>query len=118
MSEQLLPQSSQPSELLHIRRLVKQLNSEYQAMRSERHRLAQWEEEQDFSILGEIEVFAAKIQGYAGQIMAQTFESRSMRSLIILKTLSCLKLIISRIGISPRVTNTIKLKAMLKLKTI
>ncbi|BAU11898.1 hypothetical protein LEP3755_24220 [Leptolyngbya sp. NIES-3755] len=72
MNKRLLSQPS--SDLIHISKLVEQLNLDYQAMRSQRHQLAQWEEDQDFSILGEIELFATKIQGYASQVMTQNFQ--------------------------------------------
>lgn len=87
MSEQLLSQSSQPSDLIHIRKMVEQLNADYRAMRSERHRLAQWEEEQNFSILGEIEIFATKIQGYASQIVNQNLRESIDEMIVHLREL-------------------------------
>jgi hypothetical protein len=74
MSEQLLSRSSD-LELVHIRKRIEQLNTDYQLLKSERHRLTEWEEDQPFSILGEIEVFTTQIQGYAYQILSQKMRS-------------------------------------------
>lgn len=86
MSEQLVSRSSTPN-LVHIRKRVEQLNADYQAMRSERHRLAQWEEDQEFSILGEIEIFTTQIQGYAHQILAEKLRSSIEESIEQLKAI-------------------------------
>ncbi len=54
----------------HIERLTQAINLAYQAMRDERHQLAQWEATQEFSILGELELLTTTLQGYAGQLIA------------------------------------------------
>ena len=54
----------------HIQRLTQAINLAYQAMRDERHRLAQWEATQTFSILGELELLTTTLQGYAGHLIA------------------------------------------------
>ena len=41
----------------HIRLLSSQLDEMYQGMKAERSAIARWEEEQEFSILGVIELF-------------------------------------------------------------
>jgi hypothetical protein len=38
-------------------------------MWDERHQLAIWEEDQEFSLLGEVELLTIDLQGYAGQIL-------------------------------------------------
>jgi hypothetical protein len=57
------------SESEHICLLSAQLYEMYQEMKTERNALARWEEEQEFSILGVIELFSTDIQGYAEQIL-------------------------------------------------
>jgi hypothetical protein len=58
----------------HIQRLTQAINLAYQAMRDERHRLAQWEAAQEFSILGELELLTTSLQGYAGQLINDRWE--------------------------------------------
>jgi hypothetical protein len=56
-----------------MRRIQKRsqaVNVAYQSAYSERHRLALWEEDQDLSILGELEILTSQIQGYAGRIVS------------------------------------------------
>lgn len=48
--------------------LVNQLIIIYKNTEYERKQLIQWEEEQEFTILGVIELFTAEIRGYAFQI--------------------------------------------------
>lgn len=86
MSEQLLSRSSD-LELVHIRKRIEQLNTDYQALKSERHQLAEWEEEQPFSILGEVELFTTQIQGYAHQILSQKIRSSIEETIQHLKSI-------------------------------
>ena len=55
--------------LAHLHRFTQQVNVTYQAMHDERVRLALWEDDQDISILGEVELLTTQLQGYAGQIL-------------------------------------------------
>lgn len=55
-----------------IRLLSMQLNEMYKEMKAERSKIARWEEEQEFSILGVIELFSTDIQGYAEQAILKT----------------------------------------------
>jgi hypothetical protein len=57
----------------HIRFLSTQLDSLYQSLREERLKIAHWEENQEFSILGVLELFATEIQGYVEQIKLRHF---------------------------------------------
>lgn len=59
-----------PPAIAHIQLLSDQLDDLYRAMRDERRAIAQWEEDQEFSILGVLELFSGDIQGYAQQILA------------------------------------------------
>jgi hypothetical protein len=56
--------------LEHIRLLSIQLDELYRSTKTERRSIAQWEEEQEFSILGTIEIFSDDIQGYVEQIIS------------------------------------------------
>lgn len=58
-----------PSDQAHIRLLSTQLDQQYQVMKAERSAIADWEEDQEFSILGVIELFSTEIQGYAEQVL-------------------------------------------------
>jgi hypothetical protein len=61
---------------LRIQKRSQAVNAAYQAARQERQKLALWEEDQDFSVLGELELLTSHIQGYAGRIAnGQVFES-------------------------------------------
>ena len=56
--------------LAHIQVLSEQLNQIYQAMKVEQQTIAHWEEEQEFSILGVMELFSSDIQGYVEQLLS------------------------------------------------
>ncbi|MGH2413747.1 MAG: hypothetical protein ACRDEA_08655 [Microcystaceae cyanobacterium] len=55
----------------YIERVLKQLLIDYQQTKEERHQIALWEETQEFTILGVIEIFTTDIRGYASQIIAR-----------------------------------------------
>ncbi len=61
--------------LEHIRLLSIQLDQIYRSMKAERQAIAQWEEDQDFSILGTLEIFSDDIQGYVEQIISNQMTS-------------------------------------------
>ena len=54
----------------YIEQILKQLLTDYQKTKEERHQIALWEESQEFTILGVIEIFTTDIRGYAFQIIA------------------------------------------------
>lgn len=58
-----------------IRLLSMQLDEMYKQMKAERNKIAHWEEEQEFSILGVIELFSTDIQGYAEQALLNTSDT-------------------------------------------
>jgi hypothetical protein len=68
-SRESLAISVAPS-LVHIQVLSEQLNQIYQAMKAERQTISRWEEEQEFSILGVMELFSSDIQGYVEQLLS------------------------------------------------
>ena len=53
----------------YIEQILNQLLIDYQNIRLEREKIALWEENQEFSILGIIEVLTDDIRGYAFQII-------------------------------------------------
>jgi hypothetical protein len=59
----------------HIRLLSIQLDQLYRSMKAERQAIAQWEEEQEFSIIGTLEIFSDDIQGYVEQIISNQITS-------------------------------------------
>jgi hypothetical protein len=56
--------------LVYIQVLSEQLNQIYQAMKSERQAIVLWEEDQEVSILGVMELFSSDIQGYVEQLLS------------------------------------------------
>ena len=67
--EHLSAQFPNASAQAHIRLLSTQLDEQYQAMKAERSAIANWEEDQEFSILGVLELFSTEIQGYAERVL-------------------------------------------------
>lgn len=53
----------------YIDYVLKQLVTDYQKTKEERRKLALWEESQEFTILGIIEMFTTDIRGYTFQIL-------------------------------------------------
>jgi hypothetical protein len=72
-SDSLSTSTSIDVEIHHICLLSKQLDILYQTCQAERIAIAQWEEDQDFSILGVLELFSTEVQGYAEQLKHQKF---------------------------------------------
>ncbi|MBD2206258.1 hypothetical protein H6G33_19215 [Calothrix sp. FACHB-1219] len=64
-----MPKKSQIAKQ-YISNVLQQLLIDYKNTREERRKIAIWEESQDFSILGEIEIFTTDIEGYASQVIA------------------------------------------------
>jgi hypothetical protein len=60
--------------IAHMRLLSSQLDRLYREMKPERKAIGQWEEDQEFSILGILEVFASDIQGYVEQLETPTLD--------------------------------------------
>jgi hypothetical protein len=54
--------------ITHMQLLSAQIDELYRAMKEERKRLSQWEDDRDFSILGTLELFSSDIQGYVETI--------------------------------------------------
>jgi hypothetical protein len=54
--------------IIHMQLLSTQMNEQYRQMKDERKVLSRWEEEQEFSILGMLELFSGDIQGYVETI--------------------------------------------------
>jgi hypothetical protein len=79
-------------EVLHIGLLSEQLDLLYQATREEQIAIARWEEDQNFSILGVIELFATEIQGYVEQIRLNHFVDPIVQSVNYLRQLNVFKI--------------------------
>lgn len=71
----------------YIEQILNQLLIDYQNTQSEREQIAQWEENQEFSILGIIEVLTDEIRGYAFQIISNQLLTKSQDIINQLNTL-------------------------------
>jgi hypothetical protein len=80
------------TESRHISLLSEQLDTLYKALKAERLAIAQWEEDQDFSILGVLELFSSEVQGYAEQIKLAQFTSPLAHSIDHLRQLNLFKI--------------------------
>jgi hypothetical protein len=74
--------------IARMQSLSSQLDRLYREMRSERRAIAQWEETQDYSILGVIELFSSDIQGYVAQLEAQPSMGNPVTTLVHLRKLN------------------------------
>jgi conjugal transfer/entry exclusion protein len=72
----------------YIEQILNQLLMDYQNTQREREKIASWEENQKFSILGIIEVLTDEIRGYAFQVITDKYSSNTQD---ILKQLNSLK---------------------------
>jgi hypothetical protein len=74
---------------VYIEQILNQLLIDYQNTRLEREKIALWEENQKFSILGIIEVLTDDIRGYAFQVITDKYSSNAQD---ILNQLNSLKI--------------------------
>jgi hypothetical protein len=74
--------------IAHMRLLSAQLDHLYRDMKAERRAIAQWEEDQDFSILGVLELFSSDIQGYVAQLETHDIVSHQESALTHLRRLN------------------------------
>ncbi len=74
--------------IAHMRLLSNQLDRLYREMKPERKAIGQWEEDQEFSILGILEVFASDIQGYIEQLETPTLTTSPSATLTHLRQLN------------------------------
>jgi hypothetical protein len=65
----------------HIQYLTQQVNPLHQSCRADRIKLADWEDDQPFSILGELEVLASTLQGYAGRFSDDRLDATAIADL-------------------------------------
>jgi hypothetical protein len=73
----------------HIQHLAQQINPLYQSCRNDRIKLADWEDDglrptvghRPFSILGELEILASTLQGYAGQFTHDRLDASAIADL-------------------------------------
>jgi hypothetical protein len=74
--------------IAHMRLLSSQLDRLYREVQPERKAIGQWEEDQEFSILGVLEVFASDIQGYVAQLETPTIDTSPSVALTHLRQLN------------------------------
>jgi hypothetical protein len=73
----------------HIQHLAQQINPLHQSCRADRIKLADWEDDglrptgghRPFSILGELEILASHLQGYAGQFTHDRLDATAIADL-------------------------------------
>jgi hypothetical protein len=75
--------------LAYIEKILNQLLKDYQSTKLEREKIALWEETQEFSILGTIEVLTDDIRGYSFQVINNNSIAKSQE---ILNELNKLKI--------------------------
>jgi hypothetical protein len=80
------------TESCHISLLSEQLDTLYQSSKAERLAIAQWEEDQEFSILGVLELFSTEVQGYAEQLKLGQFTLPSTHSVNHLRQLNLFRI--------------------------
>jgi hypothetical protein len=78
--------------ITHMQLLSAQVDELYRAMKEERKRLSQWEDDQDFSILGTLELFSSDIQGYVETIALNQPTIPSTEALKHLRNLNAFQL--------------------------
>ena len=62
---------------IYIERILNQLLIDYQNNQQERAKMSKWEENQEFSILGIIELLTDDIRGYAFQVITNNFSANT-----------------------------------------
>ena len=67
--------------LAYIEKILNQLLKDYQNTKLEREKIALWEETQEFSVLGTIEVLTDDIRGYSFQIINNNSIDKSQEML-------------------------------------
>ena len=88
MERMISPMKLQTSTTIdRITLLSEQLDQLYRSMKAERQAIALWEEEQPFSILGVLELFAGDIQGYGEQLISHSIVMNPNEDLLRLRKL-------------------------------
>ena len=88
MERMISPMKLQTSTTIdRITLLSEQLDQLYRSMKTERQAIAQWEEEQSFSILGVLELFSGDIQGYVEQLISSSIAMNTEDDLLQLRKL-------------------------------
>ncbi len=76
----------------YIEQILNQLLIKYQNTQLEREKIALWEENQEFSILGIIEIFTDDIRGYAFQVITKNISINAQNILNELEKLKILEI--------------------------
>jgi hypothetical protein len=78
--------------ITHMQLLSTQMDQLYRTMKDERKAIAQWEDDQEFSILGTLELFSGDIQGYVETIALNSQTISSAEVLTHLRKLNAFQL--------------------------
>lgn len=78
--------------ITHMQLLSDQMDELYRTMKDERKALSQWEDNQEFSILGTLELFSSDIQGYVETIALNQPTIPSTEALTHLRNLNAFQL--------------------------
>jgi hypothetical protein len=78
--------------ITHIQLVSTQMDELYRTMKDERKEIAQWEDDQEFSILGTLELFSGDIQGYVETIALNSQTISSAEVLTHLRKLNAFQL--------------------------
>ena len=76
----------------YLKQVLNQLLIDYQNNQPERAKMAEWEESQEFSILGIIEFLTDDIRGYAFQVITNNFSAKAQDLLNELNKLKILEI--------------------------
>jgi hypothetical protein len=78
--------------ITHMQLVSTQMDELYRTMKDERKAIAQWEDDQEFSILGTLELFSGDIQGYVETIALNSQKIPNSEALIHLRKLNAFQL--------------------------
>jgi hypothetical protein len=78
--------------ITHMQLVSTQMDELYRTMKDERKAIAQWEDDQEFSILGTLELFSGDIQGYVETIALNSQTISSAEVLTHLRKLNAFQL--------------------------
>ncbi|NEP13963.1 MAG: hypothetical protein F6K14_27925 [Symploca sp. SIO2C1] len=76
----------------YIQQILNQLLIKYQNTQLEREKISLWEENQEFSILGIVEIFTDDIRGYAFQVIRKNYSTHAQNILNELEKLKILEI--------------------------
>jgi hypothetical protein len=78
--------------ITHMQLVSTQMDEPYRTMKDEQKAIAQWEDDQEFSILGTLELFSGDVQGYVETIALNSQTISSAEVLTHLRKLNAFQL--------------------------